>query len=158
MIQISLEVPDRPGELSRVVKLLGDHQVDIKALYLSRTNQDPPKGQVRMIVTDPSAAVKALRDGGWSPIEEKVVVVALEDYPGGMARALMVLTEAGINLDYVYGFVSRVEGRALSILGTELRESASDALRKAGFALVDHAVAPKDDDDPSAYLGGVWNW
>ena len=158
MIQISLEVPDVPGELSRVVKLLGDREVDIKALYLSRTNERAPKGQVRMIVTHPPIAMRVLQEGGLTPFEEKVVVVALDDHPGGMASALAALAKEGINLDYVYGFVSRVEGRALSILGVADLTRASEVLKAAGFALVDHAAPPAKDEDLTAHLGGMWNW
>lgn len=158
MIQVSLEVPDRPGELSRVVQLLGDHDVDIKALYLSRTNQLPPKGQVRMIVTDPALATRVLKEGGLLPFEEKVIVVSLDDHPGGMAQALLALSQRNINLDYVYGFVSRIEGRALSILGVANVVTAAEVLVEAGFRLVDHVTPPAQEEDLTVHLGGVWNW
>ncbi len=158
MIQVSLEVPDRPGELSRVARLLGDRDVDIKALHLSRINQSPPMGQVRMIVTDPEQATRVLAEGGWSPIQERVIVVALDDHPGGMAKALLVLAEIGIDLDYAYGFVSRVEGRALSILGVGDVAKASDVLGQAGFRLVAHIVSRGQEEELTTHLGGVWNW
>jgi hypothetical protein len=158
MIQISLEVPDKPGALSHVVRLLADGNVDIKALYLSRTNQQPPAGQVRLIATNPAAARRVLEEGGLKPVEDTVVVVALEDHPGGMAGALAALAQAGINLDYAYGFVSRVEGRALSVLGVPDRERAGTVLKRAGFELVDHGALTSQQADLSEYLGGVWNW
>jgi hypothetical protein len=139
MIQISLEIPDKAGELSRVVSLLGSKNIDVKALYVSRNCPQPAMGFVRMIVTDPSAAVRALQDGGLAPVKEQVVVAAIEDHPGGLVGALSALTAAGINLTYAYGFVSRIEGRALSVLGVV---GAADAA----------------DSELVSYVGGVWNW
>jgi hypothetical protein len=69
-----------------------------------------------------------------------------------------VLAEIGIDLDYAYGFVSRVEGRALSILGVGDVVKASDVLGQAGFRLVDHIVSQGQEEDLTTHLGGVWNW
>jgi hypothetical protein len=159
MIQVSLEVSDRPGELSRVVSLLASRNVDVKALYVSRASPSATVGTVRMIVTDPPAAVEALQAGGLDPVQESVVVVAVDDHPGGLAAALDALAKQQLNLLYAYGFVSRIEGKALSILGVADAPAAASILRGAGFTLL-HAQpgSASDDPDPSAYVGGVWNW
>jgi len=156
MIQLSIEIPDRPGELSRVVGLLADLRIDVKALYVSCDGPTAGMGHVRMIVTDPKAAMSALQDHGLSLREEKVVVIAVEDQPGGLAAALSALTAAQINLTYAYGFVSRIEGRALSVFGVEDSARASQTLCEAGFKLVEHST--DSEPDLSAYVGGAWNW
>ncbi len=156
MIQLSLEIANRPGELSRVVNLLGAQKVDVKALTLSCNGPKLATGHVRMIVTDPTAAIEALRVGGLTPCKEDVVVVDIEDQPGGLAAALAALEKVNINLIYAYGFVSRLEGRALSVLGVEDPEHTGRILKDAGFRLV-HS-APGHDTDLAAYFSGVWNW
>lgn len=158
MIQVSVEIPDRPGELARTVKLLGNRQIDIKALYLSKTEGEEPAGQVRMIVTNTALAVKALQEAGLKPVEEEVVVVALDDRPGGLAAALDVLSGEDINVEYAYGFVSRQERRALSILGLEDRNRAREALAGNGFALVDRDGPGAGPEPITAYVGGEWYW
>ena len=160
MIQISLEMPDRPGELSRVVNLLASRQVDVKALYVSRSSPSPAVGIVRMIVTDPAATLEVLVAGGFAAVQEQVVVVAVDDHPGGLAAALGALAKEGINLLYAYGFVSRLAGKALSILGVEDPLRAGAILRQAGFSLVEAQPGVRGSSDPdlAAYVGGVWNW
>lgn len=158
MIQISVAVPDRPGELARTIKLLSRRGVDIKAIYLSRTNGEVPEGLVRMIVTQPAAAVAALKEGGFAPVEEKVIVIALDDHPGGMAPALDALAAESINLEYAYGFVSHDVRRALSILGVADREGARGVLVKAGITVVDEQAPPDSPNHITAYLGGEWYW
>jgi hypothetical protein len=156
MIQISLEITDKPGELSRVVSLLGGRNIDVKALYVSRNCPDPATGYVRMIVTDPNAAIQALQAGGLAPAKEQVVVAAIADHPGGLAAALAALAKAGINLTYAYGFVSRLEGSALSVLGVQDPAAAARVLKAAGITLVGDAGAT--DPDLASHVGGVWNW
>jgi len=156
MIQISIEIPDKPGELSRVVGLLESKNIDVKALYVSRNCPTPAMGFVRMIVTEPNAAIEALKGGGLEPVREQVVVAAIEDHPGGLVAALSALSAAGMNLSYAYGFVSRVEGRALSVLGVEDPAAARLVLKGAGITMVGEADA--SDADLASYVGGVWNW
>jgi hypothetical protein len=156
MIQISLEIPDQPGELLRAVSLLGAKKVDVKALFVTRNAPGPTSGFVRMIVTNPQAAMAALREGGLTPTQEEVVVAAIEDQPGGLATALDALAKVGINVTYAYGFVSRVEGRALAVLGVEDPPRASKTLKEAGIKLVD--ASAQGDSDLAAFVGGVWNW
>lgn len=154
MIQLSLQIPDRPGELARVVSLLGARNIDVKALYVCRDSATPPAGFVRMIVTDPASAVQALQQGGMDPIQEQVVVAAVDDHPGGLAAVLTTLARADINLTYAYGFVSKVEGRALSVLGVEDATRGAEVLKAAGVKL----VGIESESDLADYVGGVWNW
>lgn len=156
MIQISLEIPDRPGELLRAVSLLGAKKVDVKALFVTRNGPSPTTGFVRMIVTNPDAAISALQESGLTPSKEEVVVAAIEDHPGGLAAALEVLAKVNVNVTYAYGFVSRVEGRALAVLGVEDPPQACRILKQAGIKLVD--ASAQGDSDLAAFVGGVWNW
>jgi len=158
MIQVSVAIPDRPGELARTVKSLGNREVDIKALYLSRTNGEVPEGKVRMIVTNPALAMQALQDEGLKPVEEDVVVAALDDQPGGLAQVLDVLQAADINVEYAYGFVSRDVRRALSILGVVDRAKAREVLKQGGVTLVDQDAAEEGPSPMTVYLGGEWYW
>lgn len=158
MFQISVELEDKVGELSRVVGVLSAHDIDMKAVYVSRDGPGPSTGHARMIVTNTKKAVAALRNAGFAPAQEDVVVVALEDHPGGLAGALVALAKQGIRLRYAYGFVSRVQGMALSILGVPDPAAACRVLKDAGYALVDSPVRSIDEEDAGVLLGGDWNW
>ena len=164
MIQLSIEVADRPGELSRIVGLMAQKQIDIKALYVGESRTDSAIGLVKMIVTDPQHAMRILRKEGLTVHEETVVVTALDDHPGGLAYILDILAAEELNIAHAYSFVSRIKGKALSVFCFSEPERARQVISAAGVSIIKQAtvgqgsVAVPGEPDLSAYLGGVFYW
>jgi hypothetical protein len=158
MIQLSVAVADKPGELARIVGSMAREKIDIRALYLARNLTKPVTGTVKMVVTDIPNALKALKRDGFVAVEERVIVTAVEDHPGGLYAVLTILAEAEINILHAYSFVSRIKGQALSVFGADDIDRAIEVLRHAGVHVLEVAPFMPNEPDLSSYMGGVFYW
>ncbi len=100
--QISVFVENTPGALYGLTGVLAQHQVDLRALSLAETSEF---GIVRMIVDNVYQATTVLKDAGYVHSLTPVVGVAIPDVPGGLNRVLQVLTDAKVNIEYMYAFL-----------------------------------------------------
>jgi len=57
------------------------------------------------VVDDPSAGHAALSSAGFTVKESPVVCINLPDHPGGLASVLKIVSDAGVNIEYVYSLI-----------------------------------------------------
>ena len=100
--QISVFVEYKPGALYALTAVLAQGQIDMRALSLAETKDF---GIVRLIVDDLYKATTLLKDAGYVHSLTPVVGVAIPDVPGGLNRVLQVLTDARVNVEYMYAFL-----------------------------------------------------
>jgi hypothetical protein len=108
--QLSLFLENRPGALSRPVKLLADAKFNILTLSLADTQQF---GILRLIVRDWEKARKLLEQDGFVVKVSDVVALEVPDKPGELAEILSVLEGGHVNIEYVYGFTLKEQGKGL---------------------------------------------
>ena len=130
LIEISLRLPNRPGQLAGVARLLAEHQINVAAIHVDATSA---RGDVRLVVSDPKGAVPLLRRAGYSVATHELVAVLLEDRAGSFLRVLDCLTDAGINIEHVVVLVRREGNQTLVGLGLSDLTRARRVLRRAGF-------------------------
>ena len=111
--QISIFVENKRGRLAEITKVLGDNDIDMRALSIADTTDF---GILRIIADKPDLAEKVLRDEGFAVSITEVIALSVEDKPGGLASALCVFDEHDINIEYVYHFISKKTGRAAIIV------------------------------------------
>ena len=138
--QLTVFVENRQGALAEVTKELADHNVDLRALSMADTQE---LGVLRLIVKDVDAALAVLRESGHIVNITPVTAVKISDAPGRLAQALSVLDGAGINIEYLYAFLTRTEKHAYVVLRVEDNEAAKGALTDAGFKLVQESDIQK---------------
>lgn len=102
MKQISVFVENKPGALYALTAVLAQGQIDMRALSLAETKDF---GIVRLIVNDLYKTTTLLKDAGYVHSLTPVVGVAIPDVPGGLNRVLQVLTDARVNVEYMYAFL-----------------------------------------------------
>ena len=102
MKQISVFVENKPGALYALTAVLAQGQIDMRALSLAETKDF---GIVRLIVNDLYKTTTLLKDAGYVHSLTPVVGVAIPDVPGGLNRVLQVLTDAKVNVEYMYAFL-----------------------------------------------------
>jgi hypothetical protein len=130
--QISVFLENKSGRLAEVTQVLAEQGINIRALCIAETMD---YGVLRLIANDPARAKRALSDGGFTVTEADVLAVEVEDRPGGLARVIRLLAQAGVNVEYVYAFVTRQE-KALVVLRVEQMDKAAQVLTGAGVRLV----------------------
>lgn len=131
--QISIFLENRSGRLSGVLKEVGRAGLNIRALSLADTSDF---GILRLIVDDVDKCVTMLRDTGHTVSLTEVLAVEVPDHPGGLAGILDILSAAGLNVEYMYAFVSRVTEKAVVIFRFEDINAAIEALQKANVSIL----------------------
>ncbi len=83
--------------------VLAQNKIDMRALSVAETRDF---GIVRIIVDDVvQDATTVLKDAGYVHTITPVLGVAIPDVPGGLNKVLQVLTDARINVEYMYAFL-----------------------------------------------------
>lgn len=125
--QLSLFLENKPGALSRPVKLLAKAKVNILTLSIADTQQF---GILRFIVRDWEKAKILLEKAGFVVKVSDMVAIEVADKPGGLANILSVVEKSGVNLEYMYGFTLREAGRGLLAFRFDDPDRAIAALKK----------------------------
>ena len=132
--QISVFVENKPGKMQHLTQVLADHNVDMRALSLAETSDF---GIVRIIVDDVYAASTMLKEEGFIHSVTKVLGVAIPDQPGGLNTVLKILSQADINVEYMYAFLSsRSTDHAYMIFHVQDAKTAVAALAAKGIACI----------------------
>ena len=131
--QLSVFLENRRGKMTEITEALASKGIDMRALSLADTNEF---GLLRMVVSDPDAAYTILREAGMMVRLSEVVAIGVVDKPGEFARAARIITDAGVDLEYLYALASRVEGEAVIIMRLDQPGAGISALRKGGFRIV----------------------
>jgi len=101
--QLSVFIENKAGRVSEITELLGASGVNIRGFSVSDTAD---YGIMRLVVDDPDKGLEALHEGGFTVKESEVICVQLPDRPGGLAGVLKVVSDAGVNIEYVYSLIS----------------------------------------------------
>jgi hypothetical protein len=94
--EITVKVANSPGTLARVAQLLGAERINMLAMSIDSS------GHLRMVVDNPLHAGGLLREQHYNVEERDVLYTSMPNEPGSLARALRLLGEAGVNVEYAY--------------------------------------------------------
>ncbi len=131
--QIAIFLENKAGRLAEITQILAEHGINIRAMSLADTADF---GILRLIVNDTDRACQVLRDAGFTVGRTEVVVVAVPDRPGGLASVLNTLTEAELNVEYMYAFSQKSGDTGLLIFRIEDLDRARSVLQAAGHRLL----------------------
>jgi len=112
--QLSVFLENKSGRLTEVTEMLASAQINISAFSVADTSEF---GVLRMIVGKPEEAEKILKAKGIAVHITEVVGLIVPDEPGGLHRALQILSSEGVSVEYMYAFA--LNNRATVILRTE---------------------------------------
>ena len=102
VIQLSVFIANEAGRVSEVTKALGEADINIRGFSVSDTAD---YGILRLIVDKPGEAHQVVKDAGFTVKETAVICIDLPDHPGGLASVLKIVSEAGVNIEYVYSLI-----------------------------------------------------
>ena len=138
--QLTVFVENKQGTVVSVTDALAGNNINIRALSIAETEGF---GILRLIVDDEATAEKVLEEAGYLIKITNVVGVKIGDAPGKLSAALRVLNQAGINMEYLYAFMSRTERHAYVVLRVEDNAAAEAVLENAGFHIITDADVNK---------------
>ncbi len=131
--QLSIFVENRPGRLSEITKLLGENDIDIRALSIADTRDF---GILRLIVNNPDKALEVLKSKDFSVTLTNVIAIGIDDVPGGLNKAMEILYANNISVEYMYAFISKTDDKAYVIFRVENNERAATAMEENGFTIL----------------------
>ena len=131
--QLTIFVENKQGSLVDITDTLAQNNVNLRALSIADTQDF---GLLRLIVNDNAVAFSSLSDKGYLLKTTEVVGVKIGDAPGKLSKALSVLAEAGVNVEYLYAFMARTEKHAYVVMRPTDNAAAEKALEDAGFHLI----------------------
>ncbi len=131
--QISVFAENKKGTAFGALDILADAGIDLRALSIAETTE---YGILRFIVADVEKASDLLKNSGTIVTVTNVLAVQMPDAPGGLARILGILADAGINIEYLYAFVATIKEHACVVLRVQDNEEAESVLVKNGMVLL----------------------
>ena len=132
--QVSIFVENKEGRIKKAIDTLAKENINIRALSIADTTK---YGILRLIVSDNEKAIAALEKDGFIVKENDVIILAVPDEPNGLNSTLSVFDEKGINLEYLYAFVSSKTDEAIVVMRLENMEKAIDALNESDVKILD---------------------
>ena len=107
MIEFSVKVSNRPGQLATLSREMATAGVNIEALAAITLGDE---GFVKLVVDNEVAARRVLNDAGMSFEERRVISAVLHDEPGVLADMAEALSNTGVNIEAMYLLHSSAEG------------------------------------------------
>ena len=109
--QLSVFIENRQGRLGEVLQVLRENEVNILSLSLADTTE---YGLLRLIVNNPALGREKLALNGFSTMLTDVLVIKIPHQAGSLQKLLEVLSQKGINIEYMYGL--SIEGAEASVV------------------------------------------
>jgi len=131
--QVSVFIENREGRLAEVSRLLTTKGINIRALSLADTADF---GVLRLIVNDPASCAEALKAAGFVARTTEVIALGIEDQPGGLDTVLGFFAEHNVNVEYMYAFVEKTEGKAIVVFKTHDNAATEKLARAKGIPIL----------------------
>jgi len=131
--QLSIFVENKAGRLAEITAVLAEANVDIRAISIADTSDF---GILPLIVDHPDEAVEALKKAGMTVSLTSVIAIGIHDRPGEFAKAMRILADEHIAIEYMYAFISRDKGKAFVILRVDDDQRAVSVLQDSGITIL----------------------
>ncbi len=123
--QISVFIENRPGSLGEVIDCLRENNINMLAISLS---EGLDIGYLRITVDRLEEARRCLEEAQHLVLDREVVLLEVDDRPGGLAAAIDCWAKAGINVEYAYSANSPGPGKSMIVVRVKDPQAAIDAL------------------------------
>ena len=99
--QLSIFLENKKGRFTEVARILGDAGINMTAFTVAENSDF---GILRLIVSDPEAAKKVLKEHRYAVNATNVICVQTPNQPGALAKVMDIITAAGVFIEYMYAF------------------------------------------------------
>lgn len=134
MIQLSVFLEDRPGELANFIKLLMDNKIFIRALTVAQTSE---YGLLLILVDKPEQCINLLEKNDFLLSTTDVIAIRLNDHPDALYQIPKTLGDNSINIDYCYSTLVKSENMLIVRVEDDIIENAVNTLKESGFTIVE---------------------
>lgn len=126
--QITITMPNQPGQLARISEMMGEAGVNIIALFITTTPDG--LGKMFFVADNPDKAANVLASQGIEVKTTDVIAAETPHHAGGLLAVLNPLKRASVNVEYLYPCIQTGEATILILgVGKQLKEGV-EALKK----------------------------
>lgn len=133
--QVSVFLENRLGRLEKVTAILREADINIRSIHLNHTAND--WGILNLVVSRPELACEKLNASGMSAALREIVVLKMDDRPGGLDVLLKAIAGAGVNFTNAYGRIVNEGGSAFFMVDVQDIPEARSRLAGAGLEIID---------------------
>lgn len=129
--QLSIFIENKSGTLIKVLELFSKAKIQIIASTIADT-QD--YGIYRVLCSAPCEVYTILKEHGINVQLTDVLAIAIEDEPGHAALAISALSQAEVNILYMYSFLWK--GRGVLVMRTDESDKALEVIAENDMDLL----------------------
>ena len=126
--QLSIFLMNEPGTLVNAVSAISGAGANIRAMSIAEANDF---GILRIIVSDTDAVGKLL-GSNYLITRTEVVAARMDDRSGALYPILVALSEANINIEYMYAFTGSGKDEAYVVFRVNDVKTAEEVLNANG--------------------------
>ena len=131
--QLSVFVENQKGKLLGTVKTLAEAGINIRAMSIADTKDF---GILRLITSDNQKAMEVLSQDSVVNTT-RVIAAKMEDEAGALYKVLQSLSDAQINIEYIYAFAASDDFGAYVVLRVSDVAAAQEILNAHGVSTLD---------------------
>ena len=128
--RISVFVQNKPGTLVGIIEELANKGINIRASSIADTAEF---GIFRLITNDFAKTREILSENNVTNVT-RVIAAKMEDKPGALYRVVDALSEAGINIEYMYAFTASETFGAYVVFRVDDVDAAQKLLDEKGIS------------------------
>ena len=120
--QISVYIPNKPGQLANFCTYLLDNDIEIRAITVAENDE---YGLILLLVDKPDECIKLLEEEDYVYSTTKVIAVKItmnESHTKGLREIAKILGNKGVNIEFLYSTL--VKDESLIILRVDDNEKA----------------------------------
>ena len=129
--QVAVFIENRDGSLMEVLDILAKNNIDIKILSLADTSE---YGMLRMIVNDSIKTKEILMKSNFTSMIVDVIVLEIENNVGELSKALCLLNDNKISIEYMY--TVRSDSKATIVMKISDKSKGEELLQKNNYKLL----------------------
>ena len=129
--QLSVFLENRKGRLTELTRILADNDINITAFSIADATD---YGILRLVEGRPELAVKVLKENSFSVKITEVACMIVPNEPGGLHKALNILSENNIDIDYMYAFA--MNNSAMVVIRSASTQQLIDVLQQHKMELL----------------------
>jgi len=129
--QLSIFLENKSGRLTEITEILAKESINISAFSVADTSD---YGILRLIVSNPDKALKILKENSVAVNLTEVIGIVVPHEPGGLAKALRILSDENVSVEYMYAFA--MKNKATVIIRTDNINNTIEILQKHKLELL----------------------
>ena len=130
--QLAVFLENREGRVGECCKTLKKAGVNLCSMSIADTSEF---GILRIITDDNAKALEALKSAGFVVAMVDLIGIEVPDRPGALSDILVTLSDADINIEYLYSFANE-SGHAQIGFKTAEPDKAVEVLKKASADII----------------------